>query len=241
MIYRKVILAIVLSINVSYLSASVIAGNEADPTVGGFFSHDLLGLQGSYRQIADDFSLSATSRISGVTWFGSYPTNALFNTNEYEGTFRVRLYEDSFINNQHLPSLTPIIDYVLRDLPSSASGIPSIGDDIRSFTVSFPDELILNAGTYWFSTQAILDIFDPFQPSRFVWQGADNPDSVNGLVVFSIGDGEEWRTLNTFDERDHSAFFINGTIISEPPITMLFMMGIFLILLTTIGKKDRRD
>lgn len=109
-------------------------------------------------QVADDFTLAQSSLVTSIGWYGSYSGWSDWRDSE----FLLSIYENSSAN---LPG-QEIANISLASVTGVATEY-GLGVPILYFEAALPSELLLVAGSYWLSIQAVL--FNP-GPSGWVWQ-----------------------------------------------------------------------
>lgn len=182
-------------------------------------------------RVADDFTLSSASTITGITWWGFNESGGWSGTSSYQG-FTFTFYAD----NSGIPgaSLLTIDPVTLTSANVDNYYSPSYAPEsvwVYTAALSVP----LNAGTYW------LSIYDTNTSSKWGWMMSDDaPDGVTPWALQKIGAGEWTPTYDLSGNSMYSnaAFKLTGSQVPIPTAAWLLALG--LIGLAVVRRRIRR-
>ena len=187
---------------------------ERDLTLDGNVSDgvSLNGSQLSSQSIADNFTLTGASTITGIEFWGGSEDFINVGLNNFKA-FDVYVYNSTFSK----VFSTQVTKAALS--PADTGSKNTSGGEVYAFNLA--TSINLNAGNYWLhvgsiETNPILD--------SWIWAGSSTGDGVSAANFF---DGTGW---NTYTNMGDQAFKLSGSAAPEPAsLTLLALGGITLL------------
>lgn len=192
---KNVILSVLgVSILATVAGADTLYSQPSDrPSQPSFFSDAISGQFFSQR-MADNFTLSGDSEITGIRWWGG-SQNFQFADVVNMSSWTVKLYSDDGFGNVDGASEIDLGTYTLGQTNATQTGESLSGGGIEYMQeISFAG-IDLTAGNYWLSVGATLEVPGG---DGWVWSGSTVGDLVNATDFF---DGNGYSTFDpTFND-----------------------------------------
>lgn len=170
------------------------------------------------QEIGDDFSLSTTSVINGIQWWGGYFENARTSPDN----FTIGIFE----LHGGVPGQIPLFLHNVGDVSVDFSrGLPTHGGWSEYLYTSPINEVTLDPGDY------LLSIVNETSAADLLWYW--HTSSTSGSSWERTSGSAAWTGLG-----DEFAFNLRGIEVSEPGVFVLFLIGIASLYL--VRRRDRR-
>lgn len=144
------------------------------------------------QQLADDFTLSSTSDIEQISWWGGYGGD--FDAGD--DSFRLRLYGDVSGQGSVLHEFTSV-----APTRATTSLTDSVSLAIYSYSYSLPTAVRMGAGAYFLFVENL-------GSSDWVWLTSATG---NNSAAFRTADGTDWVSF-----ADDLAMEMRGTVVTNP-------------------------
>jgi hypothetical protein len=188
---RKLVLVGALS--AALMSGAGVAGaavlHAQQPLDGGisYYATPTIG-----QQLADDFTLSSTSDIEQISWWGGYGDNI----DAGDDSFRLRLYGDVSGQGSVLHEFTSVAPLRTTTLLTDSAQLA-----IYSYSYSLPTEVRMGAGSYFLFVENL-------GSSDWTWLTSATG---NNSAAFRTTDGTNWTLF-----RGDLAMEVQGTRVTNP-------------------------
>ena len=220
---RKLLLASILLVP-AFANAQLL-WNQGPASNGIAYVSDGISTNGSQpwsSSLADNFSLAATSNVTGLSFWGGSEGYSSLDLSNFT-SFDIEIYNSDFSQAVFSQNVST------ASLNATLSG----GTDVNGFTGTTAPEykftlsglnLNLGPGTYWLAVGSVNA--DPIGDG-FDWTTAN----ADGLYAVNAFDGNGWQTYSdTVDPNQDQAFQIYGAPTPEPAtLTLLTLSGLALL------------
>ncbi|KFB67361.1 hypothetical protein [Candidatus Accumulibacter vicinus] len=182
-----------------------LGGNDAFPSI-------------STAQTADDFVFSATTAISGLTWWGSYSDDP---DKLSPDAFRVSIHADD--GSGH-PAIDPAVEFTLAPTRTPTRLADVSGADVYRYDLALPSHFVLaGRSTFYLSVVNEFDVKDPDATWYWLLSDAVGANFYRAAYVDPWGD----------DATGNFSFAINGKATTPGPI--LPLPGTLVLLLSGLA------